>query len=49
MKKNAIFLDADGVLNKAIVKDGKPTAPTSLAELEIPGEVKPSENFLTTF
>src|SRR5580692_6090720 len=38
----AIFLDSDGVLNKAIIKDGKPVAPTTLAELEISDEVKPS-------
>ncbi len=39
--KKAAFLDADGVLNKAIIKDGKPLAPTTLAELEIPADVKP--------
>ncbi len=38
----AIFLDSDGVLNAAIVKDGKPAAPTSIAELIIPAEVKPA-------
>jgi len=42
MPKKAIFLDSDGVLNKAIIKDGKPVAPTTLAELDIPEEVKPS-------
>jgi D-glycero-D-manno-heptose 1,7-bisphosphate phosphatase len=42
MTTKAIFLDADGVLNIAIIKDGKPLAPTSLAELKIPDEVKPS-------
>lgn len=40
--KKAIFLDSDGVLNTAIIKDGKPLAPTTLAELEIPAEVKPA-------
>jgi len=41
--KKAIFLDSDGVLNKAIInEDGKPVAPTTLTELEIPAEVKPS-------
>jgi D-glycero-D-manno-heptose 1,7-bisphosphate phosphatase len=40
--KKAIFLDSDGVLNKAIIKNGKPAAPTSLSELEIPDEVLPS-------
>lgn len=42
MTNKAIFLDADGVLNKAIIKNGKPAAPSSVAELEIPPEVKPS-------
>lgn len=42
MSKKAIFLDSDGVLNEAIIKDEKPVAPTSVAELEIPDEVKPS-------
>ncbi len=42
MKTKAIFLDSDGVLNTAIIKDGKPVAPTSLAQFEIPTEVKPA-------
>jgi D-glycero-D-manno-heptose 1,7-bisphosphate phosphatase len=42
MSKKAIFFDSDGVLNKPIIKDGKPVAPTNVAELEIPDEVKPS-------
>lgn len=33
--KPAVFLDRDGVLNRAIVRDGKPHPPASLAELEI--------------
>ncbi len=33
--KRAVFLDRDGVLNRAIVRDGKPFSPASLAELEI--------------
>lgn len=40
--KQAVFLDSDGVLNEAIIKDGKPAAPTSLAQLVIPEEVKPA-------
>src|SRR5665648_280251 len=40
--RKAIFLDSDGVLNTAIMKDEKPAAPTTLAELEIPDEVKPA-------
>jgi D-glycero-D-manno-heptose 1,7-bisphosphate phosphatase len=31
----AVFFDRDGVLNRAIVRDGKPYPPPSLAELEI--------------
>lgn len=31
----AVFLDRDGVLNQAIVRDGKPYPPASLAELKI--------------
>lgn len=42
MSNKAIFLDSDGVLNNAIIKDGKPLAPTTLSELVIPDEVKPS-------
>lgn len=39
--QKAIFLDSDGVLNKAILIDGLPKAPTQLSELEIFAEVKP--------
>lgn len=35
----AIFLDRDGVLNAAVVRDGKPYPPASLAELVIPDDV----------
>jgi D-glycero-D-manno-heptose 1,7-bisphosphate phosphatase len=31
----AVFLDRDGVLNRALVRAGKPVPPASLAELEI--------------
>lgn len=31
----AVFLDRDGVINQAIVKDGRPYPPKNLAELEI--------------
>lgn len=31
----AVFFDRDGVLNRAIVRDGKPYPPPSVAELEI--------------
>jgi len=35
LKNKAVFLDRDGVLNRAIVRDGKPYPPASLAEFEI--------------
>ena len=35
MKNKAVFLDRDGVLNRAIVRDGKPYPPASLSEFEI--------------
>ena len=39
--KRAVFLDRDGVINKAVVRDGKPFPPDSLKELEIlPGVVE---------
>ena len=31
----AVFLDRDGVINRALVRDGKPYPPSSLAEFEI--------------
>lgn len=33
--RRAVFLDRDGVLNRAVVRDGKPYPPANLAELEI--------------
>jgi D-glycero-D-manno-heptose 1,7-bisphosphate phosphatase len=35
----AVFLDRDGVINRAIEREGKPFAPTSYAEFEIYPEV----------
>ena len=35
----AVFRDRDGVLNRAIVRDGHPYPPASLAELAIPADV----------
>jgi len=35
MSRPAVFLDRDGVLNKAIVRDGRPYPPSSLDALEI--------------
>lgn len=36
MKRRAIFLDRDGVLNHAVVKNGKPYPPASVHELTVP-------------
>lgn len=33
--KKAVFLDRDGVLNKCLLRDGKPYPPSSLEQLEI--------------
>jgi D-glycero-D-manno-heptose 1,7-bisphosphate phosphatase len=35
MKPRAVFLDRDGVLNRAVVRAGKPYPPASVDELEI--------------
>jgi D-glycero-D-manno-heptose 1,7-bisphosphate phosphatase len=35
IKQKAVFLDRDGVINKAIVVDGKPFPPSSIIDLEI--------------
>lgn len=44
--RRAVFLDRDGVINRAIVRDGKPYPPQSLAELEIlPGVADALELF----
>jgi D-sedoheptulose 7-phosphate isomerase len=38
----AVFLDRDGVINRAVVRDGKPFPPTSLKELEVLPDVASS-------
>lgn len=38
-RRRAVFLDRDGVLNRATVRDGKPYPPNSVSELEIPPDV----------
>jgi len=35
MTRKAVFLDRDGVVNRGIVRDGKPYPPSSLDELEL--------------
>ncbi len=39
VKVRAVFLDRDGVINRAIEREGKPFAPTSYREFEIYPEV----------
>ena len=40
-KSPAVFLDRDGVINRALVRDGKPYPPAGLEEFEIlPGVVE---------
>lgn len=34
-QRRAVFLDRDGVINRAVVRDGKPYPPDGVAELEI--------------
>lgn len=41
-KQKAVFLDRDGVLNHAIIRDGKPYSPLSTAELTLPDDVLPA-------
>ena len=33
--RRAVFLDRDGVINRSIIRDGKPYAPESVSEMEI--------------
>ena len=40
--KKAIFLDRDGVLNAAVIRQGKPFPPASVEEVIIPNEVLPA-------
>lgn len=35
VKRKAVFLDRDGVLNRAVVRNGKPYPPASVVEVEI--------------
>jgi len=42
MKPRAVFLDRDGVLNRACVRQGKPYPPASVDEIEIPPDVAPA-------
>jgi D-glycero-D-manno-heptose 1,7-bisphosphate phosphatase len=35
----AIFLDRDGVLNEALIRDGKPFSPMTIAQVVVPPDV----------
>src|SRR5713226_223349 len=39
MKRRAVFLDRDGVLNSAIVRNGRPHSPSGLDEVEVPAGI----------
>lgn len=41
-QRRAVFLDRDGVLNKAVIKNNKPYPPANLQELVIPEDALPS-------
>lgn len=34
-RRKAVFLDRDGVINRAVIRDGKPYPPASLAEMQL--------------
>jgi D-glycero-D-manno-heptose 1,7-bisphosphate phosphatase len=38
----AIFLDRDGVINRAVIRDGKPYPPASVDDVEVPADVRPA-------
>lgn len=42
MKRKAVFLDRDGVLNNAIVRNGKPYPPAHLDEVMVADDVLPA-------
>jgi D-glycero-D-manno-heptose 1,7-bisphosphate phosphatase len=45
VKRRAVFLDRDGVLNRAIVREGKPYPPRQVSQLEIlPGVPEALDN-----
>jgi D-glycero-D-manno-heptose 1,7-bisphosphate phosphatase len=44
--RRAVFLDRDGVINEAVVRNGKPYPPDSLKAVKIPQEVLPALNEL---
>lgn len=49
MRQKAIFLDRDGVLNKAVIKNNLPYPPSSIAELVIVDDAQEALKQLKTF
>lgn len=47
LNNKAVFLDRDGVINRAVVRDKKPYPPDSLQELEILPDVPEALNLLS--
>ncbi len=41
-RRRAIFLDRDGVINRSVVRDGRPYPPATVEELDIPPDVPPA-------
>jgi len=48
MPNTAVFLDRDGVINKVIYRDGKPTSPRNIGEFEFEAGVEPALDRLST-
>src|SRR5271156_1718835 len=42
MPQKSVFLDRDGVINKLVYRDGKPTSPRSVEEFELEEDVAPA-------
>jgi len=49
LKKRALFLDRDGVLNAPIVRNGKPFAPKKIKEIKLYSNIKNTIKFLKNF
>jgi D-glycero-D-manno-heptose 1,7-bisphosphate phosphatase len=45
--RRAVYLDRDGVINAAVVREGKPFPPASVRELIIPAETEPALSALS--
>jgi histidinol phosphatase-like enzyme len=47
MSQNGVLLARDGVINKIIFRDGKPTSPRNIGEFEFEEGVEPAHNRLS--